>query len=170
MSDRTSAGISASTSSDEPRAIVEMDSLVDHLHPDQIAALAALGSGRTIREAADAAGVERHTVTRWITGDPNFRAAYNIWRRELIESIRAKLLKTAEAAAAAVDKAVEKGDARIAMALLTKLALASPATTELTDPALVREQIDLERRIDEKRVENARSGLCISYVGRELIR
>jgi len=57
----------------------------------QQAALRLLAAGQTIEEAAEAAGVDRRTVSRWIHEDAEFGAAYNLWRRETLESGRAKV-------------------------------------------------------------------------------
>jgi hypothetical protein len=146
------------------------DSVVDLLNPGQCAALTSLTAGETISQAADAAGVDRHTVTRWIKMDPLFRAAYNAWRQELIESTRARLLRAAEVAAGVVNAAVAKGDARIAMSLLTKLGMATPAACETTDPALLREQITDEREREEHLLLEARRSLSGTRFDRQILR
>jgi hypothetical protein len=92
----------------------------------QHAALTALTEGKTIRESAQAAGVLRNTVSEWLHRDPVFRAAYNGWRREVIDSARAKVLGLAEAAATAVANAVAKGDARIALSIRKDMGLTRP--------------------------------------------
>jgi len=114
---------------------------MDSLDVVQLAALGWLMEGKSIRAAAEEAGVSRDTVSRWIRRDTAFRAAYNAWREELIESTRARLLRTAEAAAAAVHKAIAKGDGRLALSLLKHLDLASSATAGPTDPDLVEGEI-----------------------------
>lgn len=117
------------------------------LTPPQQTALAALSGGRTIRDAARSAGVHRMTVARWLRADPRFRAAYNAWRQELIDSTRSRLLRTAELAAAAIHKQIAKGDGRLALALLDRLGLAaeSAATAGAHDADLARDEIALER-------------------------
>ena len=70
-----------------------------------------------------------------------FRAAYNAWRQELIESTRARLLRTAQTAAAVVHKAIVKGDGRLALSLLKHLDLTSSATAGPTDAELVESEI-----------------------------
>jgi transposase-like protein len=114
----------------------------------QQAALAALSNGRTIRDAAKSIGVNRNTVARWLRTDPRFRAAYNAWRQELIDSTRSRLLRTAELAAAAVHKQIAKGDGRLALALLDRLGLASDAAAVAGPP-------DAEGARDEIAVERA---------------
>ena len=43
-------------------------------------ALAALRAGSSFPQAAEAAGVNRSTVHRWVQNDPQFRARYNAWQ------------------------------------------------------------------------------------------
>jgi hypothetical protein len=120
---------------------------IAQLSAPQQTALAALSHGRTIKDAATAAGVNRVTVGRWLRTDPRFRAAYNAWRQELIDSTRSRLLRTAELAAAAVHKQIAKGDGRLALALLDRLGLASEAaaTAGPPDADLARDEIAVER-------------------------
>lgn len=115
----------------------------------QHAALTALTEGKTIRESAEAAGVHRNTVSHWLRRDPVFQAAYNGWRQEILDSARARVLGLAEAAAAAVARAVAKGDARIALSVIKDMGLTRP-DTEIgsAHPGVVRLQMNKE---DEKR-------------------
>jgi hypothetical protein len=127
------------------------------LTPVQQTALAALSEGQTIRDAATAAGIHRVTLGRWLKTDPAFRAGYNAWREELINSTRGRLLHTAVLAAAVVHKAIEKGDGRLAMALLDRLGLAAAASAvpTATDAELARDEIAVERE-EEAQALNAR--------------
>jgi hypothetical protein len=117
---------------------------LSRLSDPQRAALSALFSGKAIREAACVARVHRVTVGRWLHHDPHFRAAYNAWRQELIDSSRARLLRTAELATAIVHLAIAKGDGRLALALLKHLGLASEASAGPSDPTLALDEITIE--------------------------
>ena len=139
MSDRTSVTESTSTPESSPAA--KLPAPIDSLGVVQLAALGWLMEGKTIRTAAKEVGVSRDTLSRWIRYDVAFRAAYNAWREELIESTRARLLRTAEAAAAAVHKAIANGDGRLALSLLKHLDLTSGVTAGPTDPDLVEGEI-----------------------------
>lgn len=146
-------------SSPAPAAPLALAGLTD---PQQ-AALAALPIGRTIRDAAKSIGVNRNTVAGWLRADSRFRAAYNAWRQELIDSTRSRLLRTAELAAAAVHKQIAKGDGRLALALLDRLALASEAaaTAGAPDADLARDEIAVERTEQvhavQRRVQSTRA-------------
>jgi hypothetical protein len=151
-------------------AELDEDSVLEHLNIGQMAALEALATGESVNTAATTAGVHPRTVTRWITNDPLFRSAYNSMKRSWIESTRTILLNTAPAAAAAINKAVVKGDARIAMALLAKLNLAGMAAVEPTNPGLVHEQIDAERVAQEREVLERQLGRGTSSIDRNDLR
>lgn len=112
----------------------------------QQAALTAMFSGKAIREAASVARVHRTTVSRWLHRDPHFRAAYNAWRQELLDSSRSRLLRTAELATGIVHRAIAKGDGRLALALLKSLGLADVASAAAgpSDPKLALDEIAIE--------------------------
>jgi hypothetical protein len=135
---------------------------VGQLSVPQQAALAALSNGRTIRDAAESAGVYRGTVSRWLRADPRFRAAYNAWRQELIDSTRSRLLRTAELAADAIHKQVARGDGRLALALLDRLGLASEsaATAGAPDTDLARDEIAVEREERQQAVHRRVKATC----------
>lgn len=118
----------------------------------QHAALSALTAGKSIRAAAGAAGVHRVTVARWLHDDPRFRAAYNAWRQELVDLSRARLLQTAVLATLAVRKAIERGDGRLALALLDRLGL---TTEEVSDPGPADAEVlrdEMAVRAEERRI------------------
>jgi hypothetical protein len=133
------------------------------LSDEQQAALSALISGKAIREAAGAAHVHRTTISRWLHHDPHFRAAYNAWRQELIDSSRARLLRTAELATATVHRAIAKGDGRLALALLKSLGLASEASAGAgpSDPTLALDEMVIES--DEHRAALTRRLTAITH-------
>ena len=133
-------------SSNVPARAEDISQGVSPLTAEQQAALLALYSGKKMREAAAAARIHRNTLSRWLHNDPNFRAVYNAWRRELIDSTHAKLLHTAELATGAIHRAIAKGDGRLALALLDRLGLATPAAAAVgpTDPALALDELAIE--------------------------
>jgi hypothetical protein len=93
----------------------------DSLPVDQQLALSALADGCTFTDSAEQAGVTRITLWRWIHHDPAFAAVYNAWKQELSDAARTKLLTAAPSATSAVLKAVEAGDAQLALSLLKSL-------------------------------------------------
>ena len=87
------------------------------LSPAQELALSALMAGSRMTDAADAAGVSRSTLHRWMR-EPVFLAAHNGRRSELVASASAKLLNLTDKALGVVDQALDAGDGRVALAVL----------------------------------------------------
>lgn len=130
----------------EAPAPVPTDALFTQLSPEKIKALRALGAGQSVRGAAKSSGVCRNTVHNWLKHDPHFRAAFNAWKEELLESGRARLLKGADAAITSVLKAAAQGDMQAALAILKGLGMLTPQRPGLTDPAMVNREMELDRR------------------------
>src|SRR5947209_3443677 len=89
--------------------------LADRLPAAQHAALSAIVSGNSFRRAAEAAGVSRATIYRWVQSDPLFRAAFNAWQKEIKESSHARLVKMSEQAVDVVEKALQRSNERVAV-------------------------------------------------------
>jgi transposase-like protein len=120
--------------------------LSSQLPEDRRQVLEMLLAGTTIAETARTAGITRATIYRWLREDPVFQAAYNLWHEELQESCRSRLLAMTEKAAAAVEKALEAGDARLGMKMLKELGLMAQPPKKPTHPALVARQTALDKR------------------------
>jgi len=133
------------TAPQTPALAIPPEQLADHLSAQQNEVLASLIAGGTIKDAAQASYVHRSTVHRWITTDPLFRAAYNAWQHEARESAKAKLLNLAQGALDAVTQAVMSGNAQLGYKLLKDLGLLTKMKAGLTDPELLRQQIQLEQ-------------------------
>jgi len=132
---------------------VGLDGLAGKLSHQQMAALQALTAGQSVREAAKSSGVGRTTVYKWLRQDPHFRATFNAWREELLESGRARLLKGSDAAIKTLLKSIADGDARSAVALLKGIGMLSAPRPGLTDPAMMSREMELDRR--QQRVDLA---------------
>jgi hypothetical protein len=107
----------------QPAEPTSLSVVMAELSPPQQAALGALAGGQTLSSAAEAAGVNRVTLWRWLKTDPAFAHAYRQWKLELRESSEAQLLRVGERAVAAVARATEAGDAKIALAILREMGL-----------------------------------------------
>jgi hypothetical protein len=112
----------------------------------QRAALELIFAGKSVAETAREAGVNRRTIHRWIKNDPVFAAAYNEWREEIEENCAARLAAMADKAAAAIEKALEAGDARSALQLLKGLGVLRPREKAATDAAEVEKRMKMETR------------------------
>ena len=127
-------------------------------------ALAVLASGAGPTAAARAAGVDFSTVYRWRKEDPAFIAALNAWRNHAQESARDRVLAMAGQAMETVLAAMQKGDARTAMAILKGLGAIAPASQgpesvigvrRAMDRDNYREYINVQRERIEQRDECA---------------
>lgn len=128
---------------------------VEKISPSQEAALAALRTGSTFREAAEVAGVARPTIYRWMQNDPHFRAAYNAWKLEQGESARGRLLKLADQAVDVIEASLNLNDRKAAVQVLKTAGALRPGRREATDPKLLKMQMDLRRFQDEYRAARA---------------
>jgi hypothetical protein len=116
----------------------------------QYLALTHLAKGKSIRAASRAAGIGRNSIHRWLKTDPAFRAAFNAWRHELHVTASARLMATAHAAVDVVRKAVEEGDARIALAVLKHTGMLAASKPGACDPKLAAREITLEKQQDRQ--------------------
>jgi len=119
-----------STTHHETQQISTQDGNGHELNLKQIIVLEHLIAGATVTKAAEAGGVDRTTVHRWLREDCTFLAAYNAARRDLSREVEARLPHLAEAALGTVEAAVQNGDVRAALAVLKGLgALSGSAPT-----------------------------------------
>jgi hypothetical protein len=123
------------------------------LGPKQQMALELICLGTSLLETSRLTGVSRMTLYRWLRQDPVFRAAYNQWQDEMDESCRASLEAMKGKAAKALELALEKGDARAAIALLKGLGVFEKPQRRVTDPNEVRRRRDLEAKKQQTKLE-----------------
>ena len=123
-------------------------------------ALAGLLSGLSVTDAAKVAGVSRGTVHRWLKEDFAFQAALNQGQHELRNALQTRLSNLAEKAVSCVEKAIEEGDSKTAMALLRGLGLlkGKPFTIASGDPGELEEDV-LEQKHRRERLSLRRSAL-----------
>ena len=88
------------------------------LSPAQVKVLAEMLTGKTITDAATAAGVERITVHRWLRENFAFQAAWNRDRQELRRETYARLERLAAKAADCLEKAIDGGDVKAALEII----------------------------------------------------
>lgn len=100
-----------------------------------------LTQGTGITDAAQATGVCRTTVHRWLKNDANFQASYHAWRQVLLESAQTRLMATLDQAVQTIRKAIADGNVAAALKLVEKLGAMQPPPPTCTDAE------QLERRI-----------------------
>ena len=87
--------------------------------------LAELLAGATVTDAAKSARVNRTTVYKWKRKHSTFQSVLNESRAVLKQNLQDRLLQTAAQAVETVEKAIEDGDAKSALAVLKGLGLLS---------------------------------------------
>jgi hypothetical protein len=132
------------------------------LTPAQALALAALLEGKTHAEAAQRAGVCRETVTHWANRDPNFVAAYQNGKVELLAAATAELrMLVKDAVGAMRDLLTQTGDLsvrhKVAMQILGSFGVMSPGEYAWTTPQEVEArwlEAERHRKIHKAEAEN----------------
>jgi AcrR family transcriptional regulator len=144
-------------SADAGAAKAVVGGIVDALCERQRRALLLLTEGKPIGEIAEAVGVNRTTVYRWIRADPHFRAAYNAWQLEQRESCRAALLRSAQGAVAKIVRMIDI-DSAVALRVAKELGLFQPSQGLQTDPQRVQREIEVEQLEVEAQLEQRATG------------
>ena len=118
------------------------------LTPQQILAIEQLTTGATIGKTAEAVGVSRETVHRWLREDWTFQAAANSARRDIHEAVQRRLLAMTDRALSTVAEAIDKGDLGASLALLKRLGtLDGPAVSVGSDdPKVLAEEAEIRTR------------------------
>jgi transposase-like protein len=107
------------TATDDQTPPEEMDPQA--VSPRQRLALEAFCKGGTIGDAAKAANVSRQTLHRWRAKYPHFALAMSSWSSACLSMAESQLAELASRAVGALSNAIDKGDARSAMAVLRSL-------------------------------------------------
>jgi hypothetical protein len=129
----------------------EMVPTGDGLGQSRRIALMALTAGKSFPEAAREAGVCRASVYRWVQEDAQFRAAYNAWRQEAVDSAQSRVLMLADKAVDTLDKALQRDDQKVAMTILQKMGALRRPRRQSTDPEVVKLQLELRQKKAEFR-------------------
>jgi len=107
------------------------------LSQKQLTAIDMILTGLNDREVAESIGVGRNTVNKWRNHDEDFQAELNERRRELNEATQNRIRSLTRKALDAIEYALDRGDARIALEVLKMAGFA-----KLEEPP-----IDKEHRI-----------------------
>jgi transposase-like protein len=137
-----------------------------HLNPKQLRTLEILLSGGSITEAASAVGIDRATTHRWLKTYA-FQAAYNGGLLERREAVGARMSALAERAATVVEEALERGDPKVALAVLRGQGYlpgtgARPASD---DPTVLERQAEETRAKEEIRAQRLADDVWLSPLG-----
>jgi hypothetical protein len=108
-----------------------------NLSPNQQRAIELLIDGEAIVKVAEAIGVDRGTIYRWRTSNPNFIAALNRWRGDLQAQTRDRVLAISSGAVDSVARSIADGDARLGLRVLEKMGCLKPGPDQPIDPYAV---------------------------------
>jgi hypothetical protein len=136
-------------------AEVSLDQRDGGLSSAQELALAALRGGGTFVRAAEQAQVSRMTLYRWLRGNPQFRAAFNAWQEEAVESARTRLIKLADQAVDVVEQALRRSDEKVAVKLLGSVGALRKRRGESIDPNVLELQMQLREKQELRQAEMA---------------
>jgi hypothetical protein len=125
---------------------------IDGLSNLQQRALDLLATGTPVIEATRRLGIPRSTFYHWLKRDPLFQAAYNRWHEVMEESCRAKLATLMDKATAAVERALDAGNAKYGMQLLTSLGMAKPRKKKITDPETLKRKSAVRQKHRERKL------------------
>jgi hypothetical protein len=86
-----------------------------------------------------------------VQNNPAFRAAYNMWQREVTESSRSRLLKLSELAVSVVEKALLDDDRKVAVKMLRDLGVMRRRKHGSMDAEVLQIQMELERKQEHQK-------------------
>ena len=132
--------------------------------PQQVA-LTAIKGGASFAEAAQAAGVGRASVYRWLQTDPRFRARYNAWQSEIVQSARARMLALSDLAVGVIEDALEHKDEKVAVKVLTHMGIARMPRPGATDEKIAELEMRVERQREQLRLSEAMVKLLLTKAG-----
>jgi hypothetical protein len=132
---------------EEEDCVLEVEeAILRDLGPKQVKALELLLKGRPVKEIAKKVRVHRVTLHKWMKRNAAFAAAYNQWHEHMQGSVQSRLMMMGEKAADALEKALERGDGRLAMRYFEKMGFAKEREVGPTNVEEVREQRELTKR------------------------
>jgi hypothetical protein len=99
--------------------------------------------------------VHRSTLHRWAKKNAAFEAAYNQWLEQMQDTGYSRLMMLADTAADALEKALAKGDGRLAMRYFEKMGFMKEREIGPTDVEEVRQKKALEKK--KKEVERRKA-------------
>jgi AcrR family transcriptional regulator len=110
------------------------DDAAPELTPAQVVALAALAGGGSVSDAADAAGVHRATVYRWLDDDAGFIAELNRFRSEQRARLSAQVHELGNLAIGFVRGVLDGTETLVPKALRLRAALAVLGRAGVLEP------------------------------------
>jgi hypothetical protein len=107
------------------------------LSEQQTHALELIMTGESFKEIADKVNIDRGTLYRWRTTDPNFIAALNRWRAEVQQNTRDQVVALSREAVKSLSHVFQRHQGSAEMKLLDKLGYLKHGPTRPVDPHAV---------------------------------
>ena len=141
---------------DDDDCVVEVDeAILRDLSPKQLKAMELMLRGKRVKEITKKVRVHRATLHRWAKKNAAFEAAYNQWYEQMRDTGHSRLMMLADTAADALERALAKGDGRLAMRYFEKMGLTKEREIGPTDVEEVRQKRELEKK--KKEVERRKA-------------
>lgn len=141
--------------------------MAEGLSDEQWKVMSYITAGHSTAKSARFGRVSRRTVYRWLKDDANFCAAYNAWRRELMESAKTRVLAMADDAVDTIHNAILAGNVNASLAVAKSMGLLAKPRVGPDEPHRVahRRRVHQIRRAaaDHTAVQRARSDLPYNH-------
>lgn len=113
-----------------PRNELQQDATEFEISAPQRRAIEAMLPGKSLTDAAKAAGVNRSTLWRWLNKDAEFQSALNSYKREAFDQLSMRTTALASLAISAVESALRAGDEKAGIAVLRGLGFLNGARVD----------------------------------------
>jgi hypothetical protein len=135
----------------------ELQRVIEDLSPPQAAALQILIKGATFTAAAVAAAVDRRTIYNWLEPGQPLRVALDLWKSDLAQCARTRLVMMTDLATSNVAVALKRGDTRTALKLLEKLGILAAPPVGPTEQEARRDRLNSKSKLESEKSKAAES-------------
>jgi hypothetical protein len=145
---------------DDVRKEKELSRRMEGLDVRQCNALQILMNGGRITSAAVAADVSRQTIHSWMGAGHPFRVALDLWKKDVAQCARTRLVMMTDLATSNVAVALKRGDTQTAMRLLEKLGVLAPPPVGPTEQEVRRDKEHAKARMEKAKADTTADGLA----------
>jgi hypothetical protein len=138
----------------------ELERLMEGLNVNQSIAMQMILKGGTITAAAAAADVSRKTIYEWLDAQHPFRVALDLWKKDLAQCARTRLVMMTDMATSNVAMALRRGDTRTALKLLEKLGVLAAPPVGPTEQEVRRDRGHAEARMEKAKADTTADALA----------
>jgi hypothetical protein len=145
---------------DAVRKEKELSRIMEGLDVRQSNALQILINGGKITSAAAAADVSRQTIHSWLAAGHPFRVALDLWKKDLAQCARTRLVMMTDLATSNIAMALKRGDTRTALKLLEKLGVLAAPPVGPTEQEVRRDKVHAKARMEKAKADTTADGLA----------